>query len=186
MKANRNKNGLPSTSFSKSKSGAGFTIIELIISTALFVTLVSISSGAFVQTLRNQRIVTRLSESMSNTTFVIEQISREIRTGFSFNVSGGSNGGDKLQFINSSGETISYKLIDSGIARCEGSSCASDNKYDALTSERVEIDNLKFIPQGVSSGDGEPPRITILISILGGNDIKVQLQTTISSRIIDT
>jgi len=164
----------------KMKKQRGATIIELIISAGLFITLISLASVSFIQALRTQRIVTNLSASMNDVTFVMEQISREVRVGFSMNSSGGS-----MDFINSDGDRIFYKFIGSGIGRCMNS-CASDGDYKLLTSPDVEIDNLEFILQGTSSGDGESPRVTIIASIISESQIRVNLQTTISSRILDT
>lgn len=153
----------------------GFTIVELLVSTGLFVILVSLASSSFIQALRTQRIVTNLSISMNDASFVIEQIAREVRVGFNFN-----GGGSTFNFTNPGGYSVSYSLSGTGIWRCEGGSC------DIITSPDVKIDNLGFILQGNAPGDGEPPRVTILISIVGEKEIKVHLQTTISSRILDT
>lgn len=152
----------------------GFTIIELLVSTGLFVVLVSLASGAFIQALRTQRIVTNLSISMNDVSFVIEQIAREVRIGLNF-----SGGGNTLSFTNSDNNLVSYSLIGNGIQRCEGG-------CKIITSPDVKIDRLEFIVKGQNSGDGLPPRVTILISVVGEKDIRVYLQTTISSRILDT
>jgi len=171
---NRNKeNGKTTDRSSRSK---GFTIIELIVSTGLFVVLVALASGSFIQALRTQRIVTSLSISMNDASFVIEQIAREVRVGFNF-----SGGGNTLSFNDSVGNLVSYKLSGTSIERCEGG-CSGN----IITSPDVKIDNLEFIVQGNASGDGEPPRVTILLSVIGEKDIRVHLQTTISSRILDT
>jgi len=160
----------------KGKRQKGFTITELIISSGLFVVLISLASGAFIQSLRTQRIVTNLSASMNDVAFVTEQISREIRTGFGF-----TSGGDSLSFTNARGESVTYSADGSKIRRREGA-----GEWKNLTGDGVNIDNLEFILQGESSGDGEPPRITILMSVLGEKEIRVNLQTTVSSRILDT
>jgi len=162
------------------KKQKGATIIELIISAGLFVILISLASTSFIQALRTQRIVTKLSASMNDVAFVTEKIAREVRVGFSI-----SGGGGSMDFINPDGDRIHYKFIGSGIGRCVNA-CASDGTYKLLTSPDVEIDNLEFILQGTSSGDGEPPRVTIVTSIITENQIRINLQTTISSRILDT
>lgn len=162
------------------KKQKGATIIELIISGGLFVILISLASGSFIQALRTQRVVTNLSASMNDVAFVMEQISREIRVGFSIKGGGGS-----MDLINADGDRIFYKFMESGIGRCVNA-CTSDGDYKLMTSPDVEIDNLEFILRGNSLGDGEPPRVTIVTSIISENQIRVNLQTTISSRILDT
>ena len=154
----------------------GFTLIELLIASGVFIILVSLASGAFIQTLRTQRVVTNLSASMNNVSFTMEQIAREVRTGFSFNTVGDS----ELNFTNSSAESVSYEVVEGGIQRCADGNCK------ILTAPDVNIDKMEFILQGASSGDNEPPRVTILFSVVGEKDIRVNMQTTISSRILDT
>jgi len=162
------------------KMQKGATIVELIISGGLFIVLISIASVSFVQALRTQRVVTNISASMNDVAFVMEQIGREVRIGFSI-----SGGGNTIIFTNSDGDAVYYKFIGSGIGRCINS-CSSNSDYELLTSPDVEIDNLEFILQGVAAGDGEPPRITIIASVIGDNQTRINLQTTISSRILDT
>lgn len=159
----------------------GATIVELIISVGLFVVLISLASTSFVQALRTQRIVTSISASMNDVAFVTEQIAREVRVGFSIS---GSVTGDSIDFTNSDGDVIFYKFIGQGIGRCINS-CGPDSDYKMLTSPDVEIDNVEFILQGTSS-DGEPPRVTIIVSVIAENQVRINLQTTISSRILDT
>src|SRR3972149_3143400 len=99
----------------------GFTLMELMIAPSLFVILIAIASGAFINALRTQRIITDLSESMNNVSLAIEQIAREVRVGFGF-----SGSGDTLNFINSDGVEVTYRLDGNSIYRCEGSGTCSD------------------------------------------------------------
>lgn len=180
-KKSRTKKPSNSLSLLHNSGKLGFTLIELIIASSLFVVLISVASGAFINTLRTQRIIMNLSESMNNTSFTIEQIAREVRVGFQF-----EGGGDTLEFTNSSGDLVKYTLVSldsntKGIERSENGGVG-----ETITSPDVNIDNLEFILQGEEAGDGEPPRITILISVKSEKDIKVNLQTTISSRVLDS
>lgn len=171
------------------KENKGVTLIELLISSGLFIVLVSLASGTFIQALKTQRTVTHLSESMNNISFATEQIAREIRTSFSFQ--GGNGQTDTLSFTDSDGDNIRYKRItfnggaSHGIGRCVGS-CSSDANYDPITSKGVEVSDLKFILQGVDSGDGEAPRVTILTSVEEDRNISINMQATISSRLTDS
>lgn len=162
---------------------SGFTLIELVVSAGLFLILVGLAAGTFVNTLRAQRAVVGLTEDMNNAAFVIEQIAREVRVGFDFE----SAASDTLTFTNADGDDVSYGLIavdgTTGIGRCVGTGCGN---YDPLTSPGVEIERLEFVLRGAERGDGFPPRVTILVTVRGEKDIRVNLQTTISSRILDT
>ena len=173
-------NSSPKPKTHKLAPKSGFTLIELLIASGIFVVLVSLASGAFINALRTQRIVTDLSESMNNVSFAIEQIAREVRVGFLF-----SGSGDTLQFVNSNGVNVRYSLIknDGGsgaIQKCEEGACST------ITSPSVNVSNLEFILQGENQGDGESSRVTILVSVTNEKDIKVNMETTISSRNLDS
>jgi len=172
----------------------GFTLLEMLLAMGIFVILVSIASATFVQTLRTQRAVTSLNQSLNNAALVIEQMAREARTGSAFNdVSGEVS---VLNFTNVNGEEVSYKMINgfadgksfSAIGRCVGgpSVCQSDANYKPLTAPSVAVDNLKFILQGTRAGDGFPPRIIVILSLKGGAGEKINLQTAVSARNLDT
>ena len=145
-------------------------------SLAIFIVLISLATGTFVNTIRLQRAATSLSSALNNSSFALEQMSREIRVGFGF----GSSNENVLRFTNSDGESVSYRLSGSSIEYCNGGSC------DLITAPDVEVETLKFDLQGQNPGDNEPPRVTVRISVLGDRGVKVNLQGTTSSRITDT
>jgi prepilin-type N-terminal cleavage/methylation domain-containing protein len=156
------------------RKNSGFTLMELLVVSGLFLILIGLATGTFVQTMKTQRTITKLSESMNNVAFVMEQMSREIRVGFSF-----SGGGDTLSFINSSDEFVTYKKNNDGIERCINNNCA------VITSPDVTISNLGFRLQGEVPGDNIASRVTILLSVSDGRNIEVNLQTTVSSRVLE-
>ena len=158
----------------------GFTIIELLVAMSLFLVLVAVATGTFIQTLRTQRIITELTAANDNATQVIEQMSREIRTGFSFVDSTDTT----LKFVNYRNEQVSYKLVGGSISRCVGG-CQSDTDFLPITAPEVKVERLKFTNSGIDLTDNFPPRITVTLSILGPKDVKVNLQTTVSSRVIE-
>jgi prepilin-type N-terminal cleavage/methylation domain-containing protein len=166
-----------------SRRCGGFTLIELLVASGLFLVLVGLATGTFIQTLKTQRIITSLSESMNNVAFVMEQMSREIRVGFGF-----SGGAEVLNLTNSNGEQITYRQIGNGIGRCvqEGVEPCADSEYEILTAPNVEIEGLNFILSGESPGDKKASRVTILLSVTGEKQIEVNLETTVSTRQVGT
>ncbi|HEY4498374.1 MAG TPA: type II secretion system protein [Candidatus Paceibacterota bacterium] len=169
----------------------GFTLVELLISSGLFIVLVGLAAGVFIQTLRTQRIIINLSASMNDAAFVIEGMAREIRTGSSFNDTTGEV--EVLQFTNDDGEEVNYKLVTysvgggsvNGVGRCVGD-CPNDNDYEIMTSPEVGLDRLNFILMGTEAGDNFPPRVSIILTVIGEKGITINLQTTVSARILDT
>lgn len=68
----------------KNHPSSGFTLIELLIAIALFSIVVEIAASGFVNALRTQRQISSLISAESNVTLVLEQMSREVRTGYLF------------------------------------------------------------------------------------------------------
>ena len=172
----------------------GFTLIELVVSFTIFISLISLTTLTFAQTLQTRRVISDLNASMNSIAFVTEQMVREVRTGTDFESSADK---ETIRFINANDERVSYKKIDvldssgkkiSGIGRCVElvrGSCNVDLVYKALTSPDVKIDKLKFILRGAERGDNSAPRITIITGVAGPKGINVPLQTTISARVIE-
>lgn len=78
------------------KHRAGFTLIETMISIGIFMVLVTIAIGGFVQALHTQGEVGKLISAQSNVSLGIEQMTREIRTGYLFchNAGGATSSAD--------------------------------------------------------------------------------------------
>ncbi|MBI2075117.1 MAG: prepilin-type N-terminal cleavage/methylation domain-containing protein, partial [Candidatus Harrisonbacteria bacterium] len=68
----------------------GFTIVELLVAVGLFLIVLAIASGAFVQALRSQRATLRLMAANDAASSALEQMTREIRVGDDFALAGQS------------------------------------------------------------------------------------------------
>ncbi len=106
----------------------------------------------------------------------MEQMAREMRTGQSF-----LGGGDDINFVNSKGKAVTYRLDAKRIVRREDSS-----NFKAITANDINVKNLDFTLYQGTPGDPYPPRITIVMKIgaVGRSveGIDIDLQTTVSSR----
>jgi type II secretory pathway pseudopilin PulG len=79
------------TGIHNDKMKAGFTLVETLVSVGIFMILVTIAVGGFVQALHTQGEVTQLISAQSNVSLGVEQMAREIRTGYLFcHFSGGT------------------------------------------------------------------------------------------------
>jgi len=163
----------------------GFTIIELLVAMGLFVILVGIASGGFIKVLRTQRLIVELMAANDNVSSALEQMAREIRTGYNFSKISET----ELQFVNADNVVVFYRLNNGVIER--GVEDEFGRRTDKkITSDKVKISNFKINLLGNNDGDGYPPRITISLSVGINNkyfeNVSVNIQTTISSRILDT
>src|SRR3989344_7521979 len=98
----------PMKQMKKINQGAdkGFTLVELLVAMGLFVIVVAIASGAFIQSLRTQRAATELMAINDNLSQTIELIAREVRVGKSFTNPTPS----ELRFTNPAGNIVTYKF----------------------------------------------------------------------------
>ncbi len=163
----------------------GFTLVELLVSIGLFAVITSIAVGGFVSILRSERQAAGLLAANSNVSLSIEQMAREMRTGYNF-CTVRSCLLSELNFRNARGEDITYRLQGGAIERQVNS-----GPFQKITADNVDVKYLKFYLQGREPGDGEQPRITIALGVaskevgLGGNI--ANLQTTVSARLpLDT
>jgi prepilin-type N-terminal cleavage/methylation domain-containing protein len=62
----------------------GFTLVELLITVGLFVIIITIAVGGFTNAIRTQRQVSSLISAESNVSLSLEQMARQIRTGYLF------------------------------------------------------------------------------------------------------
>lgn len=153
------------------KSKRGFTVVELIVAMSVFAILVTMAVGVFIQGLRSQRLLTYLMAINNNAGLVLEQMAREIRTGYKFGSGGGS-----LGFTNFERESVTYSSAAGRLTK----------NGTPLTAPDVNVKYLSFIVD--QQGDiCNPWRITILMEVASRKIDVVQtapLQTTISSRVL--
>jgi prepilin-type N-terminal cleavage/methylation domain-containing protein len=167
---------------SKSK---GFTLVELLVAMSLFVILVGIAVGGFIRILRTQRAVVDLLSTNANASLTLEQMAREIRTGYHFSKPSDS----ELEFVNAQNIVVFYRLNGEAIER--GTEDALLRRtYKKITADNVKVVGFEITLLGSEAGDGYPPRITITLSVSGTNESlsgpPINIQTTISSRVLDT
>jgi prepilin-type N-terminal cleavage/methylation domain-containing protein len=185
----------------------GFTLIELLVAIGLFSVLIAIAAGAFTTALRTQRQVAALIAAQSNAGLTLEQMAREIRTGYLFchdllppDGTGGPTChvensttapcvGDASQvfrcgdlvFYNGQGETVTYSRSGNALLR----------NGVQLTASNVVLKYMNFTIFGNIAGDHWNPRITISMGVAPvSNDVALSnnvlnLQTSVSARGID-
>jgi prepilin-type N-terminal cleavage/methylation domain-containing protein len=180
---------------------SGFTLVELIVATSIFVIAVSLATGIFVRTLRMQSSIMNMMEVQSNASIVLEQIAREIRGGFEFQPTNSSpqipcgSYFDTLSFrrVRQTGAirvAIRWNDTDKRVEREESGS----GMWVPLTASNVRVDRLCFwlnpdpTPDPNPSTRDNPWRITIFLTIGSTNRRlaaqKFKIQTTVSARLL--
>ncbi|HRU35778.1 MAG TPA: prepilin-type N-terminal cleavage/methylation domain-containing protein [Candidatus Paceibacterota bacterium] len=152
----------------------GFTIVEMLVSTAIFLIVLTITTSLFLVNVRTQRYLLASVNASENISYAIEVMGREIRTGKNF-----SSSNNSLSFLNTKNETVKYSLINDRVKREVG------GQSEFLTSENIEVTNLNFRVLGNSPDDSLQTRVTILLEVktkAGNQNLITNLETTLSSR----
>lgn len=173
----------------------GFTLVELLVSIAIFSILVTIGVGGFVHALHTQREIAGLISAQSNASVALEQMAREIRTGYLFCDSPGNtittptgpNGTCQLVdgpegsiehgcTVGTADDWTCTNILD--FYNAEGQnvdyalqdgelerSQTGPDGYTSITGSNVAVTYLTFTIFGNEEGDNWPPRITISMGV---------------------
>ncbi len=183
------------------KNNRGFTLVEMMVSVAIFSIVVMIALGAILTILDANRKARTLTEVMSNLNFSVEMITRSLKTGVEPNYQEGilSVGAIVLDEEGFKREKTRYKLsVDNSdpdnsigqIIQCVDKDY-TDNNCDAdtwvpVTSESVDVDKFEILVVGTDTEGLVQPRTQIIISGTVKVSEKISssfsLQTSVSQR----
>jgi len=187
----------------------GFTLVELIVSMALFIIVVFITTSAFLTlaTLSEKASTTRIA--MDNLNIAIEMMARSIRTGYTYHCDSdlaGSYSASDLKgngFMDSDGtpsSSFGAKDCSGGLpyiafASADGDlmffrlyntnairrARGIDNQTSNITAPDIFIDTFKVYVIGAdnSSGAANQPRVNIVVQGTAGTDPRTQTKFNI-------
>jgi prepilin-type N-terminal cleavage/methylation domain-containing protein len=154
----------------------GFTLIEMLVSTAIFTVVMVIALGALLAMSESDRKAQTLKSVINNLNFSLDSITRTVRTGAGYHCGTPSGGdctavpGTYFAFTDANGNSVAYCLNGTAIMRevvpgggALDSSCAAAG-FAAVTAPEVVISSLAFYLKGSTPGDGFEPKLTILLS----------------------
>lgn len=191
------------TTIKKKERAEGFTLVELLVAMSVFLVVVTVAVAVFVSALKGERYLTEQMAVNNTMGLVLEQMTREIRTGYQFSAFGspcGNGGSTGIAFFNSQDSsptggnaTTTYAFIGSGIRREElGAADASKNTTAIITSSNVNVVRACFTVL-VDNTTGtrtacNPPRVVITAEVASNtptaNAPSAFMETTASSRIL--
>ncbi len=175
-------------STNRTQAKRGFTLVELIVSIGLFTVVLTIAASAYLSLISLNRKARATNDLVSNLSYVVEAMSRSIRTGSSYQCGGlggtncPSNGNSTFAFTNDQGQSVTYLLKPGGVVgQCIGGSC-TPSSADPLTDSRITVTQLQFFVQGVGTGDQTQPRVLFTVS----GTIKPDTQTATTTFSIES
>lgn len=186
----------------------GFTLVELLVSVAIFATVMVLSLGALLAMAESNRRVETMKSVINTLNFALDSMSRSIRTGYGYECnqspipfSGATTPADcasspstRFAFMDSDNVSVAYCLGTVSPLACNTSGTAilrskSGGTLAPITSREVVIQTLAFYVIGAPTGDSMQPKVTMLIS--GYVDVSAtqrstfNLQTSVTQRIYD-
>lgn len=193
-------------------SKKGFSLLEMLVAIGIFMTIVTIAISALISIIGANKRAQAIKNTIDTVNFVIESMSRDIRSGTDYNclLNNPSSmdcllGNSEFQYKNSSGEVVTYIFNNPDD---QSDILTSNNNFDyeseilirkignnedILISKDsgVNLDNMKFYVIGSDNenkpiGERTQPRVIITasgkIETKEGTSSSFNLQTTISQR----
>jgi prepilin-type N-terminal cleavage/methylation domain-containing protein len=174
----------------------GFTLVELLVTMAIFLIVIGAATSIFVSALKGQRKALAIQEILNQTSYSLEYMSRAMRmaqkevaapsclsqNGLNYQL---TRGGKGIKFRNYSGICQEFFLEGGQLKQLKSGA------VESLTSENFEITSLNLNLIGPSELDDFQPRVTIAFTIKGKGQkpeeqTEMKVQTTISQRNVDT
>lgn len=192
------------------RSNRGFSLIELLVSMALFIVVITMGIGALLVLINANLKAQNNNDAVSNIQFALDSMAREIRTGEAYYCTNGNetvgdntvradcNKGTYLSIIEG-GKSITNDASNRRIAYRFNSGAGSierkigSGSWVRLTSPTVDITSMHFNVAGTAAKEGvnnlAQPNVTIYISgeVVGVADTSSEftLQTTVTKRLLD-
>lgn len=174
----------------------GFTLVEVVVATGIFTTVLLVVSGIFTQHVSSQRRDSAELTLQEDMRFAIESFTREARTAYGSTFALGQTGplGESIVFRNQNSDCVSYRLSQNtwqrGTATTGSTDCDNQTyqNYAAITSPRLQVTLLKFIvPSGINGQNGKLARqgfitVTLEAQHRTASIPAIALQSTVTSR----
>lgn len=189
----------------------GFTLIELMVSIAIFSVVMTTALGSLLAISYADRKAESLRTVMDNLNFAMEGMSRSIRTGTSYHCGTTGTltteqdcavtGSNYFVFLANDNYYTVYCLNNNAIMRLRvpwatpaglRTTCTAADGFLPITATEITITNLRFLVRGaprVINGDTRQPIVTLNIEgstkISASNTTTFVLQTSMAQRIYD-
>lgn len=186
----------------------GFTLVEMIVSIGLFTIVLFISTSAFLAVLNADQKSRATRTALDNLNLSLEDMSRRIKTGTTYNCGGGAgvndcpSGGTVLAITDQDNQRVIYKKgVGPGPVTASGcgnvlfsttQGCLVRDKAGtalAVTGKDINIQNLRFVANGtIPLPDTVQPYVVVLVdgtTTAGKITSAFTLQTIVTQRMYD-
>jgi len=172
------------------KSQKSFTLIELLVAVMIFSLIGGIAAGVFTTGLRAQRKSLASQEILSQTSYLMEYISRALRMARK-DINGAcidpklnykivDNG---IEFLNYKGECQRFYLDGTQLKERKRNIASGVISVSELTSTDLQVNHFNIGPDDSwDQNDNDQPRVTFFLEIRSKEQSKIKIQTTVSQR----
>lgn len=189
---------------------SGFTLVEMLVSVALFTVTVTISMGSLLVLVDANARAQSVQVAVTNISFALDSMTRQLRTGTDWYCPpGGSTittgpapggirtgtfdctDGTSLAFTDTrSGNRYAYEWNGNSIQRkIDTDPFSGLGSWHNVTGQNVRITNLRFVTTGTGNADADQPTVTILVEAevgdVAGLGTKIEVQTSVTQRKLD-
>jgi prepilin-type N-terminal cleavage/methylation domain-containing protein len=195
-------------------SQRGFTLVEMIVSLALFAVVATMSVGTVVVLLDGNRDLRGEQATISNVQFALDVMTRDIRTGYDYicdtstsgvifgsthnSMTGTTDCEDGFTNGNANAQHgVSFIVANSSSGVPERMAYYYDRGEagifrrigngdpESILSESITLNDANFIVTGTSKTDEIQPTVTILLEVEAADGLPFELQTTVTQRFLD-
>jgi len=159
-------------------SGAGFTLVELIVAMAAFSFIVLAMTGIAQSVIKSQRKAFALQEIQENGRYLMESVGKEVR--MSTINSAASSQTTSISLTDSDGDDIDYQFISNKMQRRVNLGVWQD-----ISSSNINLTGYFYIRKGVAPAPRALVTMVMKVEMAGGRaegQAENYLQTTLSSR----
>lgn len=180
----------------------GFTLAELLVAIAVFTTVAVIATGALLQFVAANQKAQQLHAGVSNLSFALDLMTRNVRTGLQYYCAAGSPpssvfGNTTTRDCAASGTSLVYTDGETSqrvgyryrpdLGRIERREGAGD--WIPVTSSNVMITDMQFVVEGTTVADTQQPVVGVTLEgyVVDDRDTETdfRLQTHITQRAFD-
>lgn len=169
----------------------GFTLIEMLMSVAVFTVVALIAAGALLAIADANRKAQAFKSVVNNVNFALESVARNLRTGSSYSSTGFARGNclsgytSGISFTSQEGVTVTYYLNGTQIVRT-----VNGGKPIGVTAPEVTVNRFCFLIEGTDAGDDIQPHALMLVGGVMRAGTKLEsrfdIQTFITQRLLDS
>lgn len=181
------------------KSGAGYTLIEILVAVAIFFIILAGPASFLTTSLRAQMRALSSREVVDNSSYALEYVSRVLRMArrapsqtcipASRNYNNPGADVSKIRFLNYQFLCQEFSLSNGQLGEKKSTDDSSSNfgSFVPLISDDLEITLLKFQLSGETQTDDLQPKVTIVFESRkkGQAATKTIIQTSVSQRDLD-